>query len=98
GCPVHPHGVDLAERHEALDVDRARVVAALERLELGVLDDDELPLRELPPLDELVCRRLWVVCGAPALSLDRREVLAVQEAERDVRLAGGRLRRRREPD
>ena len=91
-------GIDVGERDEALDVDRARVVVALERLELGLLDDDELALRDLPALDELVVRDLAVVLGAPALLLDRGQALAVQQPERDVRLPRGRLGRGREPD
>src|SRR6185503_10351581 len=94
---VHPDGVDLAERHEALDVDRPGVVAALQRLELGVLHDDELPLRELPALDELVRGNLLIVRRAPALLLDRREVLAVEQPERDVGLPCSGLRRGRSP-
>ena len=71
---------------------------ALERLELGLLDDDELSLRHLPALDELVGRHLDVVLRAPALLLDRGHALAVEQPERDVRLPRGRLRRRSEPD
>ena len=71
---------------------------AFERLELGLLDDDELALRRLPALDDLVGGELTVVLRAPALLLDRRQALAVEQAERDVRLAGGGLRRRREAD
>ena len=70
----------------------------LERLELGVLDDDELTLRCLPALDDLVGCQLAVVLGAPALLLDRRQALAVEQPERNVRLARGGLRRRREAD
>src|SRR5665213_1527225 len=36
--------------------------------------------------------------GAPALLLDRRPTLAMQQPEGDVRLAGSRLRRRRQAD
>ena len=71
---------------------------ALDRLEVGVLDDDELALRDLEPADDLVLRDLAVVGRAPALLLDRRRALAVEEPERDVRLPRGGLRRRGEAD
>ena len=70
----------------------------LERLELRLLDHDELALRHLPALDELVGRHLDVVLRAPALLLDRGHALAVEQPERDVRLPRGGLRRRSEPD
>ena len=70
----------------------------LQRLELGVLDDDVLALRRLPALDDLVGPDLAVVLRAPALLLDRCQAFAVQEPERDVRLAGCGLRRRSESD
>ena len=57
-----------------------------------------LALRDLPALDDLVGGELAVVHRAPALLLDRRQALAVQQPEGDVRLARSRLRRRREPD
>ena len=52
--PVHPDRVDVTERDEALDVDGARVVVALQRLQLRLLDDHVLALRDLPALDDLV--------------------------------------------
>src|SRR5439155_592736 len=90
---------DLVELDEAGDGDRSRVVRRRKGLEVGVLDEDELALRYLPALDDLVVRDLAVVLGAPALVLDRRPALAVQHPERHVRLPGSRSRgaRRREP-
>ena len=70
-------------------LDRAR-----ERLEVGVLDDEELALRHLEPADDLVLGDFAVVRGAPALLPDRRPALAMERAEADVRLL--RLRSRRE--
>ena len=51
--PVEVHGVDVLERDEAEDLDRLRALER-DRLEIGLLDDDELALRDLPALDELV--------------------------------------------
>ena len=84
--------------HEAADLDRARRVALLDRLEVGVLDDHELALCDLPAANELVRLDVALVHGAEALLLDRRRAFAVQHSERDVRLAGGRFRRGGEPD
>src|SRR5205085_6372541 len=91
--------VDLVDVDEARDVDRPRVGvrARLERLEVGVLDEHELALRDLPPADELVGVDLDVVDRAPALLADRRAALAVELPERDVRLARSGLRRGGEP-
>src|SRR5205085_5848404 len=89
---------DLDERDEARDLDRARGVALLDRLEVGVLDDHELALRDLPALHELVVRHLALVHRAPALLLDRRAALAVQRPEGDVRGTGLRRRRGRKAD
>src|SRR5262249_8821390 len=61
-------------------------------------DDHELPLGHLPPLDELVRLDVALVHRAPALLLDRRPALAVEQPERHVGLTGSRLRRRREAD
>ena len=69
----------------------------LDRLEIGILDDHELALRDLVAADDLVLRHLAVVRRAPALLLDGRRALAVEEPEGDVGLAGGRLRRGGEP-
>src|SRR5215208_6440535 len=90
--------IDLLEPDEARDVDRARGVVLLERLEVGVLDDHELALRDLPAADELVCPDLDLVHRAPPLLLDRRAALAMQLPERDVGLPGSGLRRRGKPD
>src|SRR5439155_414300 len=90
--------VDLVELDEAGDGDRSRVVRRRKGLEVGVLDEDELALRYLPALDDLVVRDLAVVLGAPALVLDRRPALAVQHPERHVRLPGSRLRGQGHPD
>ena len=76
--------IDLVERDEARDLDRARVVGELDRLEVGVLDDDELALRDLPALDDLVRPDLAIVRRAPALLPDRRPALAVELPERHV--------------
>jgi hypothetical protein len=70
----------------------------LERLEVGILDDEELAFRHLEPAHDLVLRHLAVVRRAPALLLDRRLALAVQQSEGDVGLTCGRLRRGSEPD
>ena len=94
---VEVHRIDLADLDEAADLDRARRVALLDRLELGVLDGDELALRDLPAADELVGADVALVHRAPALLLDRRPALAVQHAERDVRLPGRGFGGRREP-
>ena len=51
---IQPHRIDGVERDEVGDLDHARVVVALDRLQLGLLDDDELPLGYLEPLDEVV--------------------------------------------
>src|SRR4029450_6379743 len=75
-----------------------RLVVAHDRLEIGVLDDHELALRDLPALDELVARDLAVVHRAPALLLDRRPALPVQGPEADVRGPPRRLRRQCEAD
>ena len=90
--------IDLVGADEARDLDRARGVALLERLELLVLDRDELALDDLPAADELVRADLDVVDGAPALLLDRRQALTVQHPELHVRLPRRRRGRRREPD
>src|SRR5205823_8692910 len=90
--------VDRIDGHEAGDVDRTRVARALDRLELRVLHDDELALRDLPAAHDLVLRHLAIVEGAPALLLDRRQALVVQHPEGHVRLPRSRLRRRREAD
>ena len=71
---------------------------ALECFEIRVLDHDELSLRDLPALDDLVGGDFAVMLGTPALLLDRGLAFAVQKPERNVRLAGCRLRRGREPD
>ena len=55
-----------------------------DRLEVGLLDHDELALGELPALDELVGLDVALVEGAPALLLDRRAALAVQRPEGHV--------------
>src|SRR5436190_11093147 len=91
---VEVDGVDVVELDKARDVDRARVVVLRDRLEVGVLDDHEFALRDLPALHDLVRADLAVVRGAPALLADRRPTLAMKRAEADVRLL--RLRRRRE--
>ncbi len=70
----------------------------LDRLELAVLDDTNWPFATSQPLTISSGRDLAVVDGAPALLLDRRQALAVQQAERDVRLPRSRRRRGREPD
>ena len=56
----------------------------LDRLEVGVLHDHELALRDLPAPDELVGLDVALVDGAVALLLDRRAALAVEHPERDV--------------
>ena len=97
-CGRARSGSTSVERHELRDLDRTRVVVLLERLQLLLLDDHELALGDLPALDQLVGADLAIVLGAPALLLDRRQALAVQQTERDVRLAGGRLGGRRQTD
>ena len=95
---VEVDGIDFGRVHEARDLDRLRVVDLHDRLEIGLFDDDELALGHLPALDDLVAPDLAVVHLAPALLLDRSHALTVQLAERHVRLTGGGLRRKREPD
>ena len=95
---VEEDRIDLVEPHEACDVDRARVALALDRLEIGVLDDHELALRDLPAADDLVRLDDTLVRRAEPLLLDRRAALPVEKPERDVGLPGGRLRGRRKPD
>ena len=89
-------GVDFLQAHETADLDRATRVMLLDRLEIGVLDQHELALCHLPAADELVGLDIALVDWTPALLLDRRGALTVQHAERHIRLAGDRLRRRRE--
>ena len=75
--------VDVVERDEALDVDRLRAREG-DGLEVGLLDEDELALRELPALDELVGLHVPLVERAPALLLDRCPALAVERPEGHV--------------
>src|SRR5206468_11166949 len=65
-----------------------------ERLDLRLLHDHVLALRDLPPLRELVRLDLALVMRAPALLLDRRAALAMERAEGDVVPLG----RQGEPD
>ena len=95
---IEEHRVDFLGVDEARDLDRFRVVDLLDRLEVGVLDDHELALRDLPALHELVALDLAVVRRAPALLLDRREALTVQRAERHVGLPRGGFRRQGHSD
>src|SRR4029079_19171763 len=95
---VEVDGVDLVERDEPLDVDRAGGVLPLDRLQIRVVDDHELPFRQLPAPHDLVALDLALVHRAPAAVLDRRLALGVQLPERDVGGARRRLRRRRQPD
>jgi hypothetical protein len=81
--PVEVDGIDLADRNEADDVHRLRALER-NRLEIGVLDEHELTLGELPAFDELVGLDIPFVEGAVALLLDGRPTLAVQRAERGV--------------
>ena len=91
--------VDLGRVHEARDrrsPSSRRVSMIASRSASST--SDELALRDLPALDDLVTLDLALVHRAPALLLDRRHALAVQRAERDVGLARRRLRGQREPD
>src|SRR5256886_10006667 len=90
---VEVDGVDVLELHETEDLDRLRALER-DRLEVGLLDEHELALRDLPALDELVGLDVALVERAPTLLLDRRAALAVQGAEGDV----GPLGRQSEPD
>ena len=86
--------VDLAERDEPLDVDRARRVLRA-RSPRGRRPRRSRTGPSPPPSpDDLVALDLALVHGAPAAVLDRRLALAVQLPERDVRRARRRLRRR----
>src|SRR5581483_10349707 len=96
--PVEVDRIHVAERHETLDLDRARGVVTLDRLQVRVLDDDELTLSDLPPLDDLLGGHLALVHGTPAAVLDRRMTFAVQLPECDVGGTSRRLRRGREAD
>ena len=91
--PVEVDGIDVGERDEAQDLDRLRALER-HRLEVGLLDDHELALRDLPALDELLGLDVALVERAPALVLDRRAALAMERAEGDV----GALGRDRQPD
>ena len=95
---VEIDGIDLGRVDEARDLDCLRVVDLHDRLEVGVLDEHELALRDLPALHDLVALDLTLVHRAPALLLDRRHALPVQLAERHVRLPRRRLGRKRQPD
>ena len=66
----------------------------LDRFEVGVLNDDELALRDLPALDDLVGADFTLVGGAPALLSDRGLALPMERPEADVGLL--RLGRRRQ--
>ena len=85
--------VDVLERDEAQDLDRLRALKR-DRLEVRLLDDHELALRDLPALDELVRLDVALVERAPALLLDRRPALAVQGAKGRRPTAGSRGRAR----
>src|SRR4029453_9815701 len=75
--------VDLLDRDEPEDVDGLR---ALKRngLQVGLLDEHELALGELPALDQLIRLDVALVERAVALLLDRRPAFAVEGAERRV--------------
>ena len=90
---VEIDGIDVLERDEAQDLDRLRALEG-NRLEIGLLDDHELALGDLPTLDELVRLDVTLVERAVALLLDRRPTLPVERPERDVRSLGGE----RQPD
>ena len=91
---VEVDGVDVLEPDEAQDLDRLRALER-DRLEIGLLDEHVLALRELPALDELVRLDVALVHRAPALLLDRRAALAMERAEGHVAAAGSRGRARR---
>ena len=95
---IEVHGIDLGRVDEARDLDRLRVVDLHDRLEVGLLDGNELALRDLPALHDLVASDFAVVHLAPALLLDRSHALAMQLAERDVRLSSRGLRGQGHPD
>ena len=78
---VLPTGIDVLDRHELRDLDRARVVVSFQALQLGVLDDDVLAFRLFPAFDDLVRADLAVVLRAPTLLLDGRQALAMQQTE-----------------
>src|SRR5204863_429590 len=79
---LHSRELRLEQRAEALPV----VAAERGRVEVGAEAVDDL------------ARELELVRRAPALLLDRRLALAMEQPERDVRLPCGRLRRRSESD
>ena len=90
--------VDLARRDELLDLDRPRRVVLSSASSSASSTGTNWPFATSQPAHDLVGRDLDVVDRAPALLLDRRQALAVQQLELDVRLARRRRRRRREPD
>ena len=90
---VEEDGIDVLEPDEAEDRDRLRT-RQRHGLEVGLLDEDVLALRELPALDELVGLDVALVHRAPPLLLDRRAAFAMERAERDVLPLG----RESEPD
>ncbi len=96
--PIEIDRVDGVALHEAGDLDRPGVVLSLDRLQIGVLDDQELPFRDLVPADDLLLRHLAVVHRAPPLLLDGSSALSMEESEGHIRLPGSRFRRGREPD
>jgi len=78
--------IDLCQRDEFQDIDRARRLL-LERLELVRREDDVLILREFVALDGVVAAdNLVVVLGTDVLLLEARTALLVQHVERDARL------------
>ena len=73
--------IDLLEPDEPADLDRARRVVLLDRLEVCVLDLDELSLRDLPALDELVGLDHPLVHRAVPLLLDRCAAVKIRMAD-----------------
>ena len=59
--PVEEGRIDLVQADEPRDLDRPRRVALLDRLEIRLLDEHELALRDLPALHDLVLADLPVV-------------------------------------
>ena len=81
--PVEERRVHFGNEDKADDVDRLRVPKG-NRLKVRLLDNDKLPFGELPVFDELIAFEILLVAWSVPLLLDRRQRLAVKNAESDA--------------